>query len=123
MGAFSDAVVDFLQARNIIPTSAAISIADKDIIHGLRTAKNNPMPISTWVQLPSLLAKPEAVYWDLRNPGLVYVVDNGQGKFVVLVDYTTKVNRKQVTVNTVRTGSSMDSLREFENQGRYKQIL
>lgn len=74
-------------------------------------------------RLPSPLAEPEAVYWDLRSPGLVHVVDAGAEKFVVLVDYVTQVERKRTQINTVRTGGRIESLQEFENKGRYAKIL
>ena len=100
--------------------SPEISIGDSDIFHALREKKVKPLPLSVWKRLPELLAQPDAIYWDKQKPGLVYVVD--KGKFVILVDYQAKVNRKKQRVNTVRTGASLDSLDEFKNAGRYEKI-
>lgn len=64
---------------------------------------------------------PEAVYWDLQTPGLVYVMNEpeGTGKIVVQVDHTVRVKRRQTLVNTVRTGRRITSLDEFQIQNRY----
>ena len=82
------------------------------------------MPVSVWKRLPSLLARPEAVYWDLQDPGLVYVLNEpeGMGKIVILVNYKEKINRKKILINNVRTGRRMDDLREFGNRGRYELV-
>lgn len=124
VGAFSDRVLAFLGARGIEPASGAITVSDNDIIHALRSAKVAPLPASVWQRLPSLLAAPEAIYWDKQDPGLVYVLDEkeGRGKIIVLVDYTTKVDRKMVRTNVVRTGRKIDNFEEFDNPGRYSRI-
>ncbi|MEG2173132.1 MAG: hypothetical protein RRY29_07705, partial [Desulfovibrionaceae bacterium] len=117
-------VLEFLRGRGIAPATAAISLGESDIMHGLRSVKVNPLPVDTWKRLPALLAKPVAIYWDKQNPGLVYVLEapKGQGKVIVLVDYKTRVNRTQTRVNTVRTGRLVDSLKEFDNAGRYTKV-
>ena len=124
VGALADDVLDFLQGRDIIPATAAISIGDRDLLHALRSAKVAPLPKEVWKRLPSLLAHPAAVYWDLLNPGLVYVLDEpgGQGKIVVLINYVTRVARKQILTNTVRTGRRIEGLEEFDNPGRYTRV-
>lgn len=124
VGAFGNDVLGFLQTRSITPATAAISIGDGDILHALRTAKKEPLPVEVWKRLPSLLTVPAAVYWDLLNPGLIYVLDEpeGSGKIVVLVDYATRVERKRVLTNVVRTGRRIESLEEFDNPGRYVRV-
>ena len=124
VGALAGDVLDFLRERDITPATAAISIGDADILHALRSAKVAPLPKEVWKRLPSLLASPAAIYWDLRKPGLVYVLDEpeGQGKFVVLVDYWAKVDGKKIQTNNVRTGGHIKDLREFENKGRYARV-
>lgn len=124
VGAFGNDVLGFLQTRSITPATAAISIGDGDILHALRTTKKEPLPVEVWKRLPSLLTVPAAVYWDLLNPGLIYVLDEpeGSGKIVVLVDYATRVERKRVLTNAVRTGRRIESLEEFDNPGRYVRV-
>lgn len=120
VGTLTARTLDFLSAMNRRPAGPEISIGDGDIFHALRSNKVNPLPLSVWKELPKLLAVPDAIYWDKQKPGLVYIVDGG--KFVILVDYQAKVQRKRQLVNTVRTGAAIDSLEEFKNTGRYERI-
>lgn len=122
VGTLTTKTLDFLAGKDMTPASPDISIGDSDIFHALRTNKVHPLPLEVWQKLPELLAKPEAIYWDKQKPGLVYVVNNGNAKFIVLVDYQVKVERKKQLVNTVRTGAELKSLEEFENTGRYERI-
>jgi len=124
VGALDDAVLDFLQHRGITPATAAISMGDRDLLHALRTAKAAPLPVAVWKRLPSLLARPYAIYFDRQNPGLVYVLDEpeGQGKIIVLVDYKTKMARKNVLINSVRTGARIEGMREFLDETRYEKL-
>ena len=122
VGTLTKKTIAFLAKKERLPASAEISIGDGDIFHALRSNKVKPLPLSVWKQLPELLSRPDAIYWDKQNPGLVYVVDNNKGKFVILVDYQAKVQRKRQLVNTVRTGARLESLEEFQNQGRYEKI-
>ena len=124
VGALTERTLEFLAAQEIEPATAEISIADEDLLHAVRTAKHHPLPVDTWARLPLLLARPSAIYWDRQDPGLVYVVEEpgGSGKFIVLVNYKTKVNRKRMLVNNVRTGAGLNDLREFDNVGRYERV-
>lgn len=124
VGAFGDNVLDFLRRKGVTPATAAISVGDEDILHSLRSAKFAPLPKEVWKRLPSLLANPAAIYWDLQKPGLVYVLDEpgGKGKLVVLVDYKAKMDGKKVVLNNVRTGRRVETLREFDNAGRYMKV-
>ena len=124
VGALDDAVLNFLAERGIAPATAAVTIGDKDLFHALRTAKVEPLPVSVWKRLPSLLAAPEAVYWDLQDPGLVYVLNEpeGMGKIVVLIDYSARIGRQRTVVNTVRTGRLVTSLEEFGVKNRYERV-
>lgn len=64
------------------------------------------------------------MYWDLQDPGLVYVLNEpeGMGKIVVLIDYKAKQNRQWVSTNTVRTGRHLLSLEEFLVKNRYELV-
>ena len=124
VGAFADDVLRFLEGKGLITTTAAISISDADLTHALRSAKVDPLPPDVWKRLPSLLVEPDGIYWDRQNPGVVYVLsmEEGKGKIIVLVDYATRVQRKQVLINTIRTGKRIKNLEEFQNKGRYEQV-
>lgn len=124
VGALSDDVLKFLETRDIRLQTAAISISDMDIFHAMRTAKVNPLPKDIWMKLPSFLTEPESIYWDIRKPGLVYVFPSlkGYGKIIVLINYSTVVEREKIVTNTVRTGRIVFDLSEFENTGNYVRI-
>ena len=124
VGAFAGDVLDFLQGRDLMPATAAISIGDADILHALRSAKVAPLPKEVWKRLPSLLASPAAIYWDLRKPGLVYVLEEPEvrGKIIILVDYIAKTGGKKILTNTVRTGRRAESLEEFKNPKWYVKV-
>ena len=122
VGTLTEKTITFLTSKKQRPVSPEISVSDEDIFHALRAKKVKPLTLAEWQKLPELLALPEAIYWDKQKPGLVYVVASGAAKFVILVNYQTKVQRKKQPVNTVRTGSRLDSLKEFENTGRYERI-
>lgn len=120
-GALSSGALSFLHGRGVIPASGAITIADSDVLHMLRTAKGNRLPISALNRLPGLLARPQALLWDKQDPGLVYVW-NAEGdaaeKIIVKVDYHTRVARQKVTTNSVRSGRATN-VAELRNRGRY----
>lgn len=122
VGALADDVLEFLAVKDMNPQTAAISVSDRDMFHALRTAKVNPLPAEVWIKLPSILANPERIYWDLRKSGLVYVFParTGHGKIIVLVDY--KLKNVPFPTNNVRTGQSIKDLAEFENTGNYERI-
>jgi Uncharacterized protein, homolog of phage Mu protein gp30 len=105
---------------DVMPETAAITIADNDVQHLMRTAKQgrgNNLSIDDVRRLPSLLGAPGAVYWDKgltgaqrRDPGLIYVwATNGRGagKIVVRVNFAAKVpnpngkGRKAIRTNAV----------------------
>lgn len=124
VGALDDEVLAFLSGRGTVPATAAITIGDRDLFHALRTAKVEPLPEAVWKRLPSLLANPEAVYWEKQDSGLVYVLNEpeGMGKIVVLVNYYIKMNRRKISVNNVRTGKRIVDFTEFSNPGRYVRV-
>lgn len=122
VGTLTGKTLAFLGGRGVLPATAGISVSDRDLFHAMRSSKAHPLPLAVWKKLPELLAQPDAIYWDKQKPGLVYVVANSLGKFVILVNYQAKVQRKKQSVNTVRTGAVLDSLEEFENTGRYERI-
>ena len=124
VGCLDDAVLAFLEGMGSAPASAAVTIGDADLLHALRSSKVEPLPVAVWARLPSLLATPAGIYWDLRKPGLVYVLDEpeGKGKMIVLVDYATRMERTRVVVNSVRTGRRIENLEEFENEKWYMKV-
>lgn len=114
VGYLSNQVVDSLASRNESPTTAVITITDKDVMHMLRDAKDGKhIPADVIRALPDSIANPDAVLWDKTAPGLLYVFSvpgfNRQAKLVVKINYKTKARaadgaRHSVETNMVRTG-------------------
>ncbi len=120
VGTLTEKTVSYLASIGKKPAGTEISVSDGDIFHALRSNKVRPLPMKVWKRLPELLANPEAIYWDKQSQSLIYVVENG--KFAILVDYQTKIQRKKQLVNTVRTGAELVSLEEFRNRGKFDKI-
>lgn len=108
---------------NRTPETAAITIADAEIMHLVRTAKRergNALSVEDVRRLPSLLREPDAVYWDnggkgeqKREEGLLYVwltPGRGAGKLIVRVNFKDKMlspdgkGRVRITTNAIRSG-------------------
>lgn len=124
VGKFDADVLAFLKARGVTLATDVITISDRDIMHALRTAKVEPLPASVWKRLPSLLAKPVAVYWDKQKPGILFALNEpeGKGKILVLVNYWIKTASGKKQNNVAHTGRLLENLDEFENRGRYVRI-
>lgn len=131
VGALSRDVLDFLEERGIRPESGAVTIGDKDITHAFREAKRGrgeTLSLQELARLPDVLAAPQAVMWDKRSPGLLYLFEaqDGTGKIVVKLDYAAKVmgdeGRVAIRTNTVRTARVVQGEGEFGNKALYELV-
>lgn len=124
VGALSPAQLDFLARleKPILPSTAAISIADKDILHAQRSSKKNALSPQDMALIPKALHAPRAKLWDKQQPGFVYVFDVQESaqprKLIVQVDVPARVQRETVRLNTVRSGRITHE-QELKNKGRY----
>lgn len=129
VGYLSNAVVDALIARDIMPASAVITATDRDIVHMLRDAKDGKhVPADIVRALPTFIGKPAAVLWDKQSPGILYVFDvpgdDRRGKFVVKVNYQIRGRsrsgeRSGGIGNVVRTGTLVPAA-SLRNQGQFE---
>jgi SPP1 gp7 family putative phage head morphogenesis protein len=110
IGVLSRPVLDHLARAGRVPASGVVTIADRDILHLLRSAKSAPIGAEDVRRLPSIVAHPAAVLYDRQDPALLYVfnpTDGGTGKVVVRVDFKDKARmggeRVTAITNTVRT--------------------
>lgn len=143
MGTLDDDVLAWLLAHaGVMPETAAITIADDEILHLLRTAKQgrgNALSVDDVKRLPSLLMNPDAVYWDMggtgeqkRDEGLVYVWDTGTrgaGKIIVRVNFKTKIRnpetgkRTSIMTNTIRSARiDIDPIQDLQESKGYIKI-
>lgn len=132
VGGLSPRTVAFLETRGRTPESAAIHIADRDVLHMVRDAKRaagKALSLDLVRQLPELIAEPLAVLWDTQNPALLYVFDapgeTRLGKVAVRVNYETRVRpaggEKKITVRTnqVRTAGLVSEI-TLQDRGAYE---
>jgi SPP1 gp7 family putative phage head morphogenesis protein len=112
IGALTPEVLQTLGDLDVLPTSVALTLRDQELLHLARdtkTARGASLPISDILNLPELLANPQAILYDQQDPALVYVLGSGDdaNKVVVRTDYTVKVQadgkRGNVTSNAIRT--------------------
>ena len=143
VGALNDDILAWLPAQaGVTPETAAITIADDEILHLLRTAKQgrgNALSVDDVKRLPSLLMNPDAVYWDMggtgeqkRDEGLVYVWDTGTrgaGKIIVRVNFKTKIRnpetgkRTPIMTNTIRSARiDIDPIQDLQESKGYIKI-
>lgn len=117
VGYLSPRTIDELVQRGETPTTAVITVTDKDVMHMLRDAKTGKhIPEDHIRALPDHITSPRAVLWDKRDPALLYVFDapgERSGKLVVRVNYKTKARgadggRHAVQTNNVRTGGLVE---------------
>lgn len=122
VGALSEKVIMFLRdVAQVEPASGAITLSEAGLAHLYREVKRESgvgLPREVIEDAADALWAPEAVYWDLRKPGLLYVrdVDGQAGKLVVRVNYKTKVKvegdgkieRVMIRTNDIWSGRVLD---------------
>ncbi len=108
VGALRPAVVEKLTGLGELPSSAAVTIEQREVTHLLAEARKGAkaLPEEVVLNLPAYLAKAKAVVWDGagRRKALLYVLDLEQeklGRVVVRLDYSAK----GVITNAVRSGA------------------
>lgn len=106
-GYLDEVVVNYLERRGITPETAIITIDDAKLRRMMRDLKRRlgkDLADEDLVRMAEILANPQAVLFDIKNPALAYIFDIGQsgraGKFVVRVNFKTKGE----IGNSVRSG-------------------
>ena len=134
IGALHPEVLQAMEARGIGVDTAAVTMADRVVLHMLREAKRSArkaLPEEMVRRLPRVVAEPRAVLWDKRDPALLYVVDvpgeGRRGKVVVRVGFQEKVRTKggervRMRTNAVRTGGLVDES-NLADPGRYEVLM
>lgn len=123
VGVIPTDVIKALQARNVAPSTAVITLRDRDLLHALRDDKHQPLPVDFWRNIADHLAAPEAVLLmkDETPPVLLYIYDLGgdKGKVALKMDYSLEVKtpegKRKVKGNILRTGSMLYTEKEIES--------
>lgn len=113
IGYLSPKVVDDLVTRGQAPTTAVITVTDKEVLHMIRDAKDGRhLPVDSIRALPAELSSAKAVLYDTDDPAILYVFDvpgdDRTGKVVLRLNYKTKARgedgkRHSIQTNTIRT--------------------
>lgn len=112
IGNLSEDVRQFLLKKGIELQTDEVYMTDKQIQHALRTVKQNAGKSVTAEQLvafPSLMGKCE-VYWDKQKRNIQFITRQGNEvqKFVVELDYRTKIWGVKKTVNAFITAGIIE---------------
>lgn len=77
VGILDEADINFLAKKNIVPESPLAVLEDRLIVgkKGVRHAEaGNALDETEWRQLPTLMARPEQVLWDIPNQSLLFIL-------------------------------------------------
>lgn len=112
IGNLSEDVRQFLLKKDIELQTDEVYMTDKQIQHALRTVKQNAGKSVTAEQLvafPSLMGKCE-VYWDKQKRNIQFITrqENKVQKFVVELNYRTKIWGVKKTVNAFITAGIIE---------------
>lgn len=130
VGYMKPEVIQALEERAIFPSTAVVTITDKDVMHMLRQAKDGKhLPLDMVRDLPAELATAKAVLYDKRDPAVLYVFDSEKSrkaKVVIRVNYLTKGRaadgeRHSLQTNAVRT-SGLVGINDLKDKKVYEII-
>lgn len=116
VGALSPAVLDELERRGLLPSTGAISVSSREVLHLLNDGKaldGKALDATDILRLPEIIARPIAILRDRRDGRLLYIFepavrDPRDGKVVVAVEYRGRLpspnsSRSKGTINAVRS--------------------
>ena len=133
-GTLSRDVLSALRRVGVEPASGAITVSQRTIRHmirDLKAARGQSVPTELLRQIPSLLAKPKAVLFDKRDPGILYVFDlpggEKMGKLVVRMDYQEKIRQpgqkvQKAKSNSIRTAGAV-ATKSLNDPAAYQILL
>lgn len=112
IGHLDDKVKKFVREKGIELLTDDVYMTDKQIHHALRTVKQQAGKAVSPEQLaafPSLMEECE-VYWDEREGNLQFITrqDGKMQKFVVSLNYLTKIQGKKKMVNAFITAGTIE---------------
>lgn len=96
VGTLDSDVITALQNHAIKLQTPVLTITDGDIVHAMRTTKNNPVPVDWFLDLPKHIGKPDAVLLDTPQAQdtilLAYAMPNEMCyKIAIKLNYTGKL--------------------------------
>lgn len=118
VGVLSAAVINKLEAKQITPESALLSVRDEDVLHSYRDKKTDVVPWEWYKSLPAHLLNPNAVLLDRsgKETALLLIFDlpnNKSAKLVVKIDYELTIRgvdgmKQRIKSNILRSGRIED---------------
>ena len=138
VGALSQQVLDFLEAKGASPQSGAITVQDNAIAHfrserhvlgafkpdGVTRRPAGAPALADLMRLPELVATPERVLWDKKKGNLLYVFspanDSRAGKIVLEVNWSPKHQGPLFTNAIVH--DSLVAASDLANEAAYEEV-
>lgn len=96
VGALNSQVMTVLEGNGINLQTPVLTMTDDDVLHAMRTTKNNPVPVGWFLDLPEHIGKPDAVLLDTQQAQdtilLAYAMPNEMCyKIAIKLNYTGKL--------------------------------
>lgn len=110
VGMLHSTVVDYLASRGQLPATAMVAVVDSEIAHMWRDSKATrirTLPEDLVRSLPQQMAAPNALLYDLEDPGLIYawrLADGRYAKAIVRLNYRQKGMLERAPANLLRSG-------------------
>lgn len=110
-------IVSKLAERDLMPSTAAVSVRDEDVLHAHRDSKTATIPWDWYRELPRNFSAYKAVMLDktAAKPALLFIYDiaGKTGKLVVKLDFEAVVRgrdgiKRKGIYNMLRTGKIMN---------------
>ncbi|MCX8501279.1 MAG: phage minor head protein [Alphaproteobacteria bacterium] len=119
--------ISALEANGITLDTSDIFIRDQDVSHTFRKSKTGLLSKKLYLQLPDLLSRPDLVFLDKSHaePALILLFKENNdryNKFVLRLNYKTKINGSKTTAQVVGTGKSILLIDFLVNSKHYKLI-
>lgn len=118
-----------LAARDVTLNDAAIWLRDHELVHAIRDykdARGSVLPLDVWLEISAHLDS-ATPYLDMLDRALIYAFDIPEqtGKIVVRINYSSKVARKVIESNFIRTGGLIEpqDLLELLPNGESRYVL
>ncbi|HNY10705.1 MAG TPA: minor capsid protein [Candidatus Wallbacteria bacterium] len=128
IGKINEKILDKLSEKGIELSTDELVIEDGQIIHLLRTNKQNrnqAISLDSLKKIKEVIANPETVLWDSRDPAIIFITSGNKKdekiKFVLKINQFIKTNEGKKFTNSIVTAGI---IQEFNSQEkRYEEII
>ena len=126
VGFVSEDIADFAKANSGEDAARVLVLPEKRLVHAdnqKHHAGGIALTLEEYQELPQVIAKPDAVYWDTLHKTLVYVASDGDGGLIYIpVDAATNVKhhgKLDAVVNAYRLPPTNDGTGRLLDEARF----